>query len=939
MEARGLAIGYVLLMAAVAGPVGRAAQAPPRPCQQGPLVVPVAKGINFTEQQENDLGDAIAEHFARTYRIVDDDSNAYLQTIGDRILRQLPPTAIRFRFVLVNDPNVNAYAAAGGRVYVTRKMVAFARNEDELAYVVAHEIGHIITRQNAAAYSRLFEAALRMKTFGDRNDVFEKYRRLVEAGPQHVSRSEEKDQQEADRVGLVAAVRAGYAPEAGIELFDRLAETDKKLGNFFTDLIGETRPDSKRLREMVHSLDVVPAECRSGSSTAGASAFEEWRKRVIAASGGSVHGALSAVVLEKPLEPPLRSSITHLQFSRDGRYALAQDDSSIYVLSREPFEFLFRIDADDAQPAQFTPDSLGVVFHTYDLRVERWSLSSRSRTGAFELIARNGCIQTALSPDGRFLVCLEPDFTITLTDVDTSATVFKKKTAYRTDVGEFSFLRYFTLNPLSRDLDTRRHTFDVLQFTFTRDGRQLIVGDAPRAIGIDLQSFTEVNLPGALRDPLRQRFAFVGDDKLVVVDKKHAERSGVLRYPSGELIKTMTIVGGLSAATRGDYVILRPIQDWAVGVLDLASAKIVFATKSVAFDVFGDVQIAERINGEVALYPFASTKPTAIVKLPRAPVGRLMATNASSDLKWVALSGRERGGVWRVDTGERVAHVRGFAGAYLAADGAFYADVPKHAQVVDGKLVDRDRAVVRLDLSSGAARDTASVSAADVFAWQEGRYVLVATPPSDDKAILVLEVRDVETHRMLWKREFANDYPHWFFNGAAGCLTLEWRLSSRPAKDALSRDDGLRAQAEKDKLKGEDMYLELLDLDDGTQRGRILLNADTYGSGTLSVGVSGHVAVSTNVRNQVTVYSLPTGERRGSLFGRYAVASDTGNLLAVQNRDGVLAFVDLKSMSPLTELKLGSPLKLAQFSADGARLLIVTADQIARIIDTQALRH
>ena len=82
-----------------------------------------------------------------------------------------------------------------------------------------------------------------------------------------------------------------------------------------------------------------------------------------------------------------------LKFSADGRYVLAQDDSTIFVLSREPFAVLFTIEADDAFPAQFTPDSKAVVFHTLGMRVERWDVASRLRTGAFQLVVRGGCTQ------------------------------------------------------------------------------------------------------------------------------------------------------------------------------------------------------------------------------------------------------------------------------------------------------------------------------------------------------------------------------------------------------------------------------------------------------------------------------------------------------------------------------------------------------------------
>jgi predicted Zn-dependent protease len=114
----------------------------------------------FTEQQEVDLGDAAAEHIQGDFQVIDADINDYLRQVGERIVKHIPPTHFRFQFFLVDLPDVNAFALPGGRVYVTRKLVAFVRNEDELAGVLGHEIGHIISHHTAIDMTRTFQAVL-----------------------------------------------------------------------------------------------------------------------------------------------------------------------------------------------------------------------------------------------------------------------------------------------------------------------------------------------------------------------------------------------------------------------------------------------------------------------------------------------------------------------------------------------------------------------------------------------------------------------------------------------------------------------------------------------------------------------------------------------------------------------------------------------------------
>jgi hypothetical protein len=89
--------------------------------------------------------------------------------------------------------------------------------------------------------------------------------------------------------------------------------------------------------------------------------------------------------------------------------------------------------------------------------------------------------------------------------------------------------------------------------------------------------------------------------------------------------------------------------------------------------------------------------------------------------------------------------------------------------------------------------------------------------------------------------------------------------------------------------------------------------------------------------NQAIVYSLSTGKRLGTLFGRFAVVSDASHVIVVQNNAGELHYYDAATLEPKGEVNLGSRIRMARFSEDGQRLLLVTADQVARLLDTSAL--
>jgi predicted Zn-dependent protease len=165
--------GAILILAiSAAGQTGQ-------PCQP-PIAVSQQPNI-FSEAQEADLGDAIAEHIQRDLRVIDDeDVTAYLSRIGGRIVKRLQPSRLRFQFLLIDLPDANAFVLPGGRIYVSRKLVAQAQTEDELAGVLGHEIGHLAARQGSIQMTRLLREVLGVNEVKDRRDIFEKYNQLVE---------------------------------------------------------------------------------------------------------------------------------------------------------------------------------------------------------------------------------------------------------------------------------------------------------------------------------------------------------------------------------------------------------------------------------------------------------------------------------------------------------------------------------------------------------------------------------------------------------------------------------------------------------------------------------------------------------------------------------------------------------------------------------------
>ncbi|HEU4432302.1 MAG TPA: M48 family metalloprotease, partial [Pyrinomonadaceae bacterium] len=378
------------------------------------------------------LGEAMAERLQKDYAIIEDKALVgYLTAMGERLIRHLPLKQTRLQFFLVDLADANAFVLPGGRIYVSRKLVAVAQNEDELASVISHELGHLAARDTAIEVTRQFKLALGVTAVTDRRDIFERYNQLIDNAMRKRNvfkeRDREKGQLVADQIGFNALVSAGYDPKAAPHFWDRVNEVKGKTGSWFSDVFGTTRPEQKRLREMLNALSSLPSGCVQQRTATATPEFKQWQAAVVAYTGSGRTESLRHVAAKLELTPPLRNDITHIKFSPDGKYVLVQDESSIDVLTRDPFVSLFHIEAAEANNAHFTPDSQSIVFSTSNLRVEKWSVPEKKMTDAREIVVNTACLQTRLAPNGQILVCVTPTFDLRLIEVSSAKLLFEKK--------------------------------------------------------------------------------------------------------------------------------------------------------------------------------------------------------------------------------------------------------------------------------------------------------------------------------------------------------------------------------------------------------------------------------------------------------------------------------------------------------------------------------
>jgi predicted Zn-dependent protease len=224
----GLLIGVLGLgAAAIVNGSGAAAQVATVQREVGRAVDRSIQELTFTEDEERQIGADVSAKLRERYGVVQNAAvHRYVALAGSVLATQSTRPGLKWTFIVLDTDGVNAFAAPGGYIHVTRGALALADNEAELAGVLGHEIGHVAGRHtlNAIRKSKIAGvpgAVSRVEVLG--RVVSHVYGLTLENA---FSRGEEKD---ADKAGVTLASGVGYAPGALGSFLRRLAVRNRDL--------------------------------------------------------------------------------------------------------------------------------------------------------------------------------------------------------------------------------------------------------------------------------------------------------------------------------------------------------------------------------------------------------------------------------------------------------------------------------------------------------------------------------------------------------------------------------------------------------------------------------------------------------------------------------------------------------------------------------------
>lgn len=195
------------------------------------LLEVIGEMTELTDEEEIEYGDKIAEQFNLQLNLTD-EKKSYVEKIGNNITKYVTRNKIQYKFRVIDDDNtVNAYSMAGGNIWVTTGLLNLVRNDDELAFVIAHEIAHEDKKHNM----RRVQLVVRAKQIGgEPAEYFTMIAQNLATLP--FSKYQEF---EADEWGAYLMHKAGYDTKGAIDFFKKLAELEdggegeKDLGYIF----------------------------------------------------------------------------------------------------------------------------------------------------------------------------------------------------------------------------------------------------------------------------------------------------------------------------------------------------------------------------------------------------------------------------------------------------------------------------------------------------------------------------------------------------------------------------------------------------------------------------------------------------------------------------------------------------------------------------------
>ncbi|GBE51901.1 TPR repeat-containing protein YfgC precursor [bacterium BMS3Bbin14] len=220
---------------------------------------PAARAMTIGEERE--IGQKLLYQIRTRFHLLDDpDISQYMNNLGQEILAVAGPQYFKYHFFVVQSDQFNAFAAPAGLVFFYTGLIETMQNEDELVSVMAHEIGHVVSRHIASGSEKnakvsAISMALGMASLalGDpalAQGLFTGFVAAGQAVDLHFSR---EDEEQADRLSFDWMNKLHRNPEAMVDMLKTMRRISRySMGHIPPYL--QTHPNPEARLDYVQSL-------------------------------------------------------------------------------------------------------------------------------------------------------------------------------------------------------------------------------------------------------------------------------------------------------------------------------------------------------------------------------------------------------------------------------------------------------------------------------------------------------------------------------------------------------------------------------------------------------------------------------------------------------------------------------------------------------------